>query len=107
MATVNYIKCDVCGKEIQKDPRIIGFRNGFRFFLGTIFNYDKLDLCSECLMRLPQIKKNIELKDKVFEEVIDKAFEKYDDSNLQSVYLEGVQDTLDCFELYMLGKSKV
>ena len=107
MASIKYIKCDVCGEKIQNDPKLFSYKEGFRLFLGEFFCRDTIDICSDCLAKLRQIKKNVSIKDKVSDEVIGQAFEKYDDANLQSIYLEGVQDTLDCFELHMLGKSKV
>lgn len=107
MATVNYIECDVCGKKIDNRPRLLSYKRGFRLFISGLFQCDTIDICDDCLAKLRQIKKNVSLKDKVCDEVIEQAFEKYDDANLQSIYLEGVQDTLDCFELHMLGKNKV
>lgn len=107
MADVKYIKCDVCGKKIDNYPGVLNYKGGFRLFINGFLHHDTLDICDDCFAKLRQIKKNINLRDKVSDEVIGQAFGKYDDANLQSIYLEGVQDTLDCFELHMLGKSKI
>lgn len=107
MANIKYIECDVCGKKIDNHPRLLSYKRGFRLFISGLLRCDTIDICDDCLAKLRQIKKNVSLKDKVSNEVIGQAFKKYDDTNLQSIYLEGVQDTLDCFELHMLGKSKV
>jgi len=106
MATVKYIKCDICDRHIQKDPKKTSFLYGFRFFVGSLLNYDKLDICEDCLKKMPKIKENIRLRDKVTDEVVSYAFKKYNDADSQAIYLEGVEDVLGCFDRNILCKSK-
>ena len=106
MSKVKYTTCDICGKNLMKNHEIIGYRKGLTLFFGTLFNRRHLDICFDCLSKLPKIKENIELRDKVLNEIIKVPFKRYDDPDLQNAYLFGVQDTIQCFEKHMLGKSK-
>lgn len=104
MAKVKYTKCDVCDCQIQNDRKASYYKKGFRLFIGTFFHYDMIDICDDCLMKIRQMKRDINLEDMVCNEVIDQAFTKHSDPILQTAYLEGVQDTLNCFEHHMLKK---
>lgn len=104
MAKVKYTKCDVCDCQIQNDRKASYYKKGFRLFIGTFFHYDMIDICDDCLMKIRQMKRDINLEDMVCNEVIDQAFTKHSDPILQTTYLEGVEDTLNCFEHHMLKK---
>lgn len=89
MAKVKYTKCDVCDCQIQNDRKASYYKKGFRLFIGTFFHYDMIDICDDCLMKIRQMKRDINLEDMVCNEVIDQAFTKHSDPILQTAYLEG------------------
>ena len=79
MAKVKYTKCDVCDCQIQNDCKSPYYKKGFRLFIGALFHYDMIDICDDCLMKIRQMKRDVNLEDMVCNEVIDQAFTKHSD----------------------------
>ena len=91
MSKVNYRRCDICGEILKMDMRVSGFINGYRIW-NRLFN--KLDICQSCMNKIKQLSTDVKEEEKYVNELFDKH-NKYDNSNLESVYLQGVEDMLD------------
>lgn len=93
MAKINYIQCDIC-KGVVKDNL---FKSKIR--------KNKLDICEECLKKIKHLSIDVSAELKVLDEVVKNV--NWEDSNMASVYLQGVQDTLEAMSHHRLNKLKV
>ena len=91
MSKVNYRRCDICGDILKTDIRIFGFTSGYRIW-NRLFN--KLDICNTCMKKIKQLSIDSKEEEKYVKELFDKH-NKYEDFNLESAYLQGVEDMFD------------
>ena len=91
MSKVNYRRCDICGEILKTDIRVSGFTNGYRIW-NRLFN--NLDICSTCMEKIKQLSIDSKEEEKYVKELFDKH-NKYEDFNLESIYLQGVEDMLN------------
>lgn len=103
MSKVNYRRCDICGEILKTDIRVLGFMNGYRIW-NRLFN--KLDICNECMDKIRQLSTDVKEEEKYVKELFDKH-NKYDDFNLESIYLQGATDMLDILSNNRLRNIKV
>lgn len=103
MSKVNYRRCDICGEILKTDIRVSGFMNGYRIW-NRLFN--KLDICNECMDKIKQLSTDVKEEEKYVKELFDKH-NKYDDFNLESIYLQGATDMLDILSNNRLRNIKV
>lgn len=101
MARVNYIKCDICGNMINKDST---FPAGFRFRIHKPKN--KIDICDECISKIKCLSIDVDAEQKVVDEIVRNAYVKFDNSDEQSIYLQGVQDAIESMSHYRMNKLK-
>ena len=83
MSKVNYRRCDICGEILNTDIRVSGFTNGYRIW-NSLFN--KLDICNTCMEKIKQLSIDSKEEEKYVKELFDKH-NKYEDFNLESIYL--------------------
>ena len=91
MSKVNYRQCDICGNILKTDIRVLGFTNGYRIW-NRLFN--RLDICDKCIEKIKKLSIDSKEEEKYVNELFDKH-NKYDDFNLESAYLQGVEDMFD------------
>ena len=103
MSKINYRKCDICGNILKTDIRVLGFTNGYRIW-NRLFN--KLDICNTCMEKIKQLSIDVKEEEKYIKELFDKH-KTYDDSNLESIYLQGVTDMLNILSNNRLRTIKI
>ena len=103
MSKVNYRRCDICGDVLKTDIRVSGFTNGYRVW-NRLFN--KLDICNTCMGKIKQLSIDSIEEEKYVKELFDKH-NKYEDFNLESIYLQGATDMLDILSHNRLRNIKI
>ena len=103
MSKVNYRRCDICGNILKTDIRVLGFTNGYRIW-NRLFN--RLDICDKCIEKIKKLSIDAKEEEKYIKELFDKH-DEYGDSNLESVYLQGVEDMLDILSHKRLRDIKI
>ena len=91
MSKVNYIKCDICGHIIKNGIKIKRILN----------RKTNIDFCEECFNKIKFLSNDIEIENKVIDEIIGKN--PYKESQESSIYLQGVQDALKILSHYRLN----
>ena len=93
LARVNYIQCDICRGVVKNNP------------LKSRIRKNKLDICENCLEKIKYLSTDVSAELKVLDEVISNV--NWEDSNIASIYLQGVQDTLEAMSHHRLNKIKI
>lgn len=103
MSKVNYRRCDICGETLVKNSKGNNYLNGYRIW-NRLFN--KLDICNTCMGKIKQLSIDSKEEEKYVKELFDKH-NKYEDFNLESIYLQGVEDMLDILSHNRLRNIKI
>lgn len=91
--------CDICGiDEPQhnwkiKEKRL--YQSGDKI---PLISWDRMDICDKCFNTLARLRYEQELEKRVTDICFNKYVDLYPDNiDMQSAYLQGVQDVLDIF----------
>lgn len=100
---INYIQCDICGNHIinLESGKIINQGHKFKFKQG-LPPYERLslDICDTCVTKLYAVTADFKFEEELANKVVEKAIDKYEDSNCQSAYLHGVEDALNAMSKF-------
>lgn len=103
---IEYITCDVCGYRMSLNKIFPETRYGVgaRFTFKRFFKRSQqLDICNKCLQKLHIVTEDVYTREKVLK---DTNYSKYEDTDLCSAYLEGVEDTLKLLNDYKIESAK-
>lgn len=100
MAKVKYIKCDICGGTIKEGFLSSSYRSLFEFMQSK----SKIDICEKCIQKLDYLSTDVKAEQKVADEIVEKAFDTYQNVDLREAYLQGIDDTLKIMSHYRMNK---
>lgn len=92
---MNKCVCDICNKNESSNKFKVKQHMCVDYFTGK-FGYRKIDICELCYHKLMRISADKKIEDEI-SKLIDTGdwMRKYEDSDMQSAYLDGFQTVLD------------